>query len=144
MRPLTVIQLGGPTTVQRDSVFYEAKALLPTVLVPESPVNPQTGRGTYQILGFIDALSNSPAGRGTGVPAIIFLTTSGVRVGFDVRAEAFFNNVGVWQSIACETFGSSGNLRMGRATIKNPEVYVIEVKVPGPIGPGKIGRIFLR
>lgn len=88
--PLTFQQLGAPAIVQPDSVFYEAKALQPTELIPEYPVNPQSGAepvdsGRYQILGFLDALSNSPAGRGAGIPAIIFLTTSGVTVGSTLR-----------------------------------------------------------
>ncbi|NJO48359.1 MAG: hypothetical protein HC840_01440 [Leptolyngbyaceae cyanobacterium RM2_2_4] len=91
--PLTVKQPGAPDLIFNESVFYEAKALQPQSITPEYPVNPNDedgDTGRYQILGFLDALRNSPAGQGgTGIPALIFLTTSGVTVDFETRAEAF-------------------------------------------------------
>lgn len=133
---------GQPDRPFPESVFYEVKAVGGT-LYSSSPFDPVTREGTYQILGFLDALENSPSGvAGVGVPAILFLTTADTRISFIVKADAFFKRVAVWQSIACETTGpSDSNLQLGEAEPLNPAVYSIRGTAPGPIGPGARGTI---
>lgn len=146
--PLIIKRIGQPDEIFEKSVFYESKALQPTVIglnYPDPPGNEDPEVGRFQIIGFVEALTKSPAApSGTGVPALIFLTTSGVTIGEDVLADAFFQNIAVWQSIACEDL-LSRTLQMTEADALNPGVYLDEFLfqgiIPFPVGPGRPMRI---
>lgn len=134
--PLVVTRIGGGGTYA-DSVFYEAKAVRSTFLPPSY--------SKYQILGFIDALKNSDAKVAGEIPAIIFMTTSDIsRISLKTRFAATRDGVGVWHAIACRVIVppvGANNLQLGEAIVTNPEVYVLGLTIPGPIGPGSRGTI---
>jgi hypothetical protein len=135
--PLVVELFATPPATYLNSVFYEVKAVKGTLLPP--------GYSEYQILGFLDALSKSDAARAGEDPAIIFLTNADIReINRDTRAQGFFKGVGVWHAIACEIpTNSNDNLQFGEAGLTNPEVYFFPPRIPGPIGPGAPGHLFL-
>ncbi|MCU0547847.1 MAG: hypothetical protein MUC48_00735 [Leptolyngbya sp. Prado105] len=134
--PLIVVTPGGIATFA-NSVFYESKAVHPTRLPPSYQ--------NYQVLGFLDALRNSPAGNGSGVPAIVFMTTSDVTsISRKTRFEASIKRVAILHTIACEipsTPAVLDNLQLGAANIANPEVYFFSLAAPLPVGPGRLGRL---
>jgi hypothetical protein len=134
--PLVVVTPVGSASFA-NSVFSESKAVRPTYLPPSYQ--------DYQILGFLDALQNSPAGNGSGVPAIVFMTTSDVKaISRKTRFEASRRRVAVLHTIACEipsTPGTANNLQLGGSTVENPEVYLFSFSVPLPVGPGNPGRL---
>ncbi|MDZ4878646.1 MAG: hypothetical protein CLLPBCKN_008083 [Chroococcidiopsis cubana SAG 39.79] len=75
---------------------------------------------------------------------MIFLTTADVReISTKTRFEASTKRVGVWHSIGCEVPGSFNNLQLGQASLRNPEVYILNLTLPESIGPGMPGRLFL-
>lgn len=135
--PLVFVNFpAGPTETYPDSVFYEAKALQGGLLPPSYQ--------QYQILGFIDALSNSPAKTAGKIPAIIFLTSADIRqISNATVAEASFRGVAVWHAIGCEIPGSFNQLQLGEASLRNPVVYILQLTIPEQIGPGIPGRIFI-
>ncbi|MGL5059448.1 MAG: hypothetical protein ACRC62_05650 [Microcoleus sp.] len=135
--PLVFVNFpAGPTETYPKSVFYEVKALQGGLLPPSYQ--------QHQILGFIDALTNSPAKTAGKVPAIIFITSADIRqISNATLAEAFFNGVAVWHAIGCEIPGSSNQLQLGEASLKNPAVYLIQLTIPEAIGPGTPGTLFL-
>jgi hypothetical protein len=117
-------------------VFYEVKALSGGSLAPSYE--------NYQILGFLDALSRSDAADAGRIPAIIFLTTADVKqISLKTTLEASVRRVGVWHSIGCEIPGSLNNLQLGQASLRNPEVYILNLMLPESIGSGMPGRLFL-
>ncbi len=113
MASLVVARNKVVTESYRNSVFYEAKALTNrTITLDYPPANfaegdtdelPQT-YPSYQILGMLDVLRRSePRKRGSQAsPALMFLTTSDVKIGIDTRARASNYGVGLWHSILCE------------------------------------------
>lgn len=135
--PLVFVNFpAGPTETYPDSVFYEAKALQGGLLPPSYQ--------QYQILGFIDALSNSPAKTAGKIPAIIFLTSADIRqISNATILQATLRGVAVWHAIGCEIPGSFNQLQLGEASLKNSEVYFIQLTIPERIGPGIPGRIFI-
>ena len=134
--PLVVVTPVGIASFA-NSVFYESKAVRPTYFPPSYQ--------DYQILGFLDALQNSPAGRGSGVPAVVFMTTSDVKaISRKTRLEASSRRVAILHTIACEipnTPATANNLQLGSATVENPEVYFFSIAAPLPVGPGTPGRL---
>jgi len=135
--PLVIqnLPLGSPL-IYDESVFYEVKALSGGLLPPSYD--------DYQILGFLDALSRSDAADAGRIPAIIFLTTADVReISTKTRFEASTKRVGVWHAIGCEVLGSFNNLQLGQASLRNPEVYILNLTLPESIGSGMPGRLFL-
>ncbi|AFY89580.1 hypothetical protein [Chroococcidiopsis thermalis] len=135
--PLVIqnLPLGSPLTYD-ESVFYEVKALSGGLLPPSYD--------DYQILGFLDALSRSDAADAGRIPAIIFLTTADVKqISLRTTLEASTKRVGVWHAIGCEVPGSFNNLQLGQASLRNPEVYILNLTLPESIGPGMPGRLFL-
>jgi len=75
-----------------DSAFYEVKALKGGLLPPSYQ--------QYQILGFIDALSNNPAKTAGKIPAIIFLTRADIKqISNATVAQASLRGVAVWHAI---------------------------------------------
>lgn len=137
MLPLVVELFATPPATYPDSVFYEVKAVKGTYLPPSY--------SKYQILGFLDALSNSAAARAGEDPAIIFLTNADIsQISSETQREGFFKGVGVWHAIACEIpTNNNDNLQLGEAALTNPEVYFFPPRIPGPIGPGVPGHLFL-
>lgn len=135
--PLVFVNFpAGPTETYPDSVFYEVKALQGGLLPPSYQ--------QYQILGFIDALANSPAKTAGKIPAIIFITSADIRqISNATITEAFFSGVAVWHSIGCEIPGSFNQLQLGEASLRNPAVYLIQLTIPEAIGPGTPGTLFL-
>ncbi|MEG5031815.1 hypothetical protein [Microcoleus sp. AT3-D2] len=136
--PLVFVNFpAGPTETYPDSVFYEVKALSGGLLPPSY--------SDYQILGFIDALGNSPAKTAGKIPAIIFITSADIKqISFATIREASFRGVGVWHAIGCEIPGSFNQLQLGQASLKNPEVYFLQLTIPEAIGPGIPGRLFTK
>jgi hypothetical protein len=118
-----------------DAIFYEAKAVKGTLLPPSYQ--------DYQILCFLDVLGSNPARATDENPAIVFMTTSDVhKISKKTMAEATRRDIGVWHSIGCEVTPSSGDLQMGEAVLRNPLVYLFNIRFPtGYGGPGNIGRI---
>ena len=135
--PLVFVNFpAGPTETYANSVFYEVKALKGDLLPPSYQ--------KYQILGFIDALGNSPAKTAGRTPAIIFITSADIReISFATITEALFNGVAVWHAIGCEIPGSFNQLQLGQASLRNPAVYLIQLTIPESIGPGIPGRLFI-
>lgn len=126
----------GPTETYADSVFYEVKALKGGLLPPSYQ--------DYQILGFIDALGNSPAKTAGKIPAIIFLTSADIRqISNTTVREATFRGVAVWHAIGCEIPGSFNQLQLGEASLRNPQVYILQLTIPEAIGPGIPGSLFV-
>lgn len=136
--PLVFVNFpAGPTETYPDSVFYEVKALKGDLLPPSYQ--------QYQILGFIDALSNSPAKTAGKIPAIIFLTSAHIRqISNATVREATFRGVAVWHAIGCEIPGSFNQLQLGEASLRNPQVYILQLTIPEQIGPGIPGRLFTK
>ncbi len=134
--PLVVVGLSGSMTYE-ESVFYEAKTARSTLLPPSYQ--------RYQIRGFLDALQSSPAGvGGLGVPAIVFMTTSDVRViSKKTRLLGTLKGVGILHTIACEVPGAlpSQNLQLGNAAVVNPELYLLRGISPLPVGSGRLGGL---
>jgi hypothetical protein len=119
-----------------DSVFYEVKALKGDLLPPSYQ--------QYQILGFIDALANSPAKTAGKIPTIIFITRADIKqISNATIAQAIFRCVAVWHAIGCEIPGSFNQLQLGEASLRNPEVYIFQLTIPERIGPGIPGRLFI-
>ena len=135
--PLVFVNFpAGPTETYPDSVFYEVKALKGDLLPPSYQ--------KYQILGFIDALSNSPAKTAGKIPAIIFLTSADIKqISNATVAQASLRGVAVWHAIGCEIPGSFNQLQLGAASLRNPQVYFLQLTLPEQIGPGIPGRIFI-
>lgn len=137
--PLVFVNFpAGPTETYADSVFYEVKALKGGLLPPSY--------SKYQILGFIDALgSNSPAKTAGKIPAIIFITSADIKqISNATVAEASLRGVAVWHAIGCEIPGSFNQLQLGEASLRNPQVYILQLTIPEAIGPGIPGRLFMR
>jgi hypothetical protein len=133
---LTVVVLPNPIPQNyNDSVFYESKAVADSKLPP--------GYEKSQILGFLDALGNSPAARAGENPAIIFLTTADVdELSPDTVALGSRRRIGVFHSIACELKNSPGMIRMGKAELTNPLAYLNTSRIPtGYGGPGAVDRL---
>lgn len=137
--PLTVQLIPfGPEQTYVESVFYEVKAVGPGEHLPPS-------YSEYQILGFLDALDQSPAAQAGEDPAIIFLTTSDVMpLSFDTHLEANYKGIGLLHAIVCEPVINLNNiLQLGPAKLVNPEIYgdILDPRFPGPIGPGAPGTL---
>lgn len=71
------------------------------------------------------------------------MTTSDVhKISKETMAEANARRIGVWHSIGCEVTPSSGDLQMGEAVLRNPLMYVFNIRFLAGYGdPGSIGRI---
>jgi hypothetical protein len=84
--PLVFVNFpAGPTETYANSVFYQVKALSGGLLPPSY--------SDYQILGFIDALGDSPAKTAGRIPAIIFITSADIRdISFATITEALFSS----------------------------------------------------
>lgn len=136
--PLVFVNFpAGPTETYANSVFYEVKALSGGLLPPSY--------SDYQILGFIDALGNSPAKTAGRIPAIIFLTSADIKqISNATVAEASLRGVAVWHAIGCEIPGSFNQLQLGEASLRNPQVYIFQLTLPEGIGPGIPGRLFTK
>ncbi|MBW4622509.1 MAG: translationally-controlled tumor protein [Cyanosarcina radialis HA8281-LM2] len=135
--------LTGQEKEYPEGVFYEVKALGAATKVSITPRSDE-----WQIGGEVQVLSDSDAAKmwGNGVPALIFLTTSDVKISPKLRIQATLDYVALWHGIACEipTFGGNAPdnyLQLGRADLNNPEVYVLDLTIPAPIGPGKPGKL---
>jgi hypothetical protein len=140
---LTYVDLTtGVTKLIPEGVFYEVKAV--------SGKNSSLAPGTeeWQIGGIVDALSESDAAKtsGAAVPAVIFLTTSDVRIGNKLRLQAFFNFIALWHSMACEIPPFDNNppenyLQLGELDPVNPEVYILQLTIPKTPGSGRPGKL---
>jgi hypothetical protein len=91
---------------------------------PEEP----TPGSSYQTLGFLDALRNSPARRARigAIPSMMFLTTSDTYIGPDVLFQANFWGVTIWQSILCEYRSSTPITRTNPARLQMSQLVPLD------------------
>ncbi|MGF1488184.1 MAG: hypothetical protein ACFBSE_13950 [Prochloraceae cyanobacterium] len=120
-----------------ESIFYEAKAIRPGI------TNLEPSYENSQILGFLDALGKTPAAIARENPAIVFINTADIsRISSATVNLATRQNIGVYHAIGCEITNSPGSLRIGRAELTNPQVYINTRRVPTNAGgPGTIDTL---
>jgi len=119
-----------PPAFYPDSVFVDSKALKEFTII-------RLSYSKYQIAGFLDALTRTPAGISSApmspaIPALVFLTTNNVFISPDVLIEANGSNIGVFQSIACVRITTLGQRRfyMGFTNVLNEIVYLNNTVLP--------------
>ncbi|UQA59181.1 hypothetical protein [Polyangium aurulentum] len=92
-------------TTHPESTFIEVKAV-------NGVIRPNYGQ--WQILGMLDALSQSPAASSTGprraYPSLYFIVTGDTGISWEVEDEASKRNILVWLSFVAQTW--SGRLQV--------------------------------
>ncbi|MUH00352.1 hypothetical protein F7734_52025 [Scytonema sp. UIC 10036] len=118
-----LIQQGKKVELIRyeNSVFYDAKSKQGRIGLNDT---------SKQIMGFIDALANSPAAKTTRnprpLPRLIFMTISDSFVADDTYTEANKRQVAIYQSVVCSIpiqNRNQPNTVMGAPVRVNPQVY---------------------
>lgn len=122
-----------------ESFFYDSKLVKGRI---------RNKDGNYQILGFLDALLHSPAGRATRPPQnlppnrvppprMAFLTGADAYIAKDVKDFADEHKIALFQYVVCDNIPNGGRLGstdliMGRGVLINPGVFTNPTR-PTPI-----------
>jgi hypothetical protein len=124
------------TTLYRNSVFREVKAIAKRTLPPST--------AQHQVTGYLDVLQSTPS-QAAGIPSsLIFLTSSDVNgVGGTTRITATSRRINLEHAIACEIprTGSIPLLQFGAGTTQNPELFLLTGILFSTSRPGTTGRM---
>lgn len=134
-----------------ESSFYDAKATKSRIRLKD---------GNYQILGFLDALDNSLAGKAwrlpqsippeeVPVPRMQFLTVADTYIAEDVKKFANEHKIALFQYVVCDNLPNGGQLGtddliMGKGILINPSVYKKPdrpIPIDIPRLPGRAGSL---
>ncbi len=123
----------------KESIFYDAKAVVGRISLSVE---------NYQALGFVDALTQSDAGKLYNTPKVIrptprliYLTTSDTIIGNSTIEKATREGVALFQHVVCDNIPNGGTLGtndivMGKGIPLNFGIYKGKPTPSVPLKPG--------